>query len=476
MSDPRDPTGRPEEDGVLQLTRTGAATAAAAPVAGGEAPAARGTAAAGSNRLDELVASARGVSWRRFAWIVMFLVAGFAGWAYSARLDEVATAVGEVVPQENVKVIQHLEGGILQKIHVREGQVVKAGEPLVSLDLGALGMNEAELQVQYDALVVQRARFQAEATGDAPGFPEDVAGRRPDLVRSERASLEARRAERETAFNALREQIVQRQQAIKELRSGDQALRTDLGLARQAFKMSLDLLDDGLTSKIEHLKRVREVEWLEGQLATLQHSIPRAQAALAEARLRLSEEKQKARRMALEELTKVEQSIARTVEFLGRATDQARRAEIKSPIDGVVKNLRYHTIGGVVRAGEPIMEIVPSEQNLIIEARLSPVDRGYVEVGYPVQVKITTYEFIRYGGLDGEVIHIAADANTDPGGNPYFRLFVKTKKSYLGETAGDLPITPGMQAVVDIHTGSRSVMEYLLRPVLKLKHEAFRER
>ncbi len=476
MSDPRDPTGTPEEDGVLLLPGTAAATAAAAPVAGEGAPAARGTAAAGSNRLDELVASARGVSWRRFSWIVMFLVAGFAGWAYSARLDEVATAMGEVVPQENIKVIQHLEGGIIRQIHIREGQVVKAGEPLVSLDLGALSMNDAELQVQYDALVVQRARLQAEATGDAPGFPEDVVERRPELVRSERASLEARRAERETALDALREQIVQRQQAIKELRSGDQALRTDLGLARQAFKMSLDLLDDGLTSKIEHLKRVREVEWLEGQLATLQHSIPRAQAALAEARLRLSEEKQKARRLALEELTKVEQSIARTAEFLGRATDQARRAEIKSPIDGVVKNLRYHTIGGVVRAGEPIMEIVPSEQNLIIEARLSPVDRGYVEVGYPVQVKITTYEFIRYGGLDGEVIHIAADANADPSGKPYFRLFVKTKKSYLGETAGDLPITPGMQAVVDIHTGSRSVMEYLLRPVLKLKHEAFRER
>ena len=428
------------------------------------------------SKLDALLASNPLPSWRPAAWGVMILVASALVWANFAQLDEVAIAPGEVVPQEYIKVIQHLEGGIIRQIHVREGQVVKAGEPLVSLDLGALSMNEAELQVQHDALVLQRARLKAEATGDAPAFPEDVAARRPDLVRSERASLEARRAERETALNALREQVVQREQAVKELRSGDQALRTDLGLARQALKMSRDLLDEGLTSKIEHLKVVREVERLEGQLAMLRHSIPRAAAARAEARLRLSEEKQKARRLALEELTKVEQSIARTVEFLGRATDQARRAEIKSPIDGVVKNLRYHTIGGVVRAGEPIMEIVPSEQNLIIEARLSPVDRGYVEVGSPVQVKITTYEFIRYGGLDGEVIHIAADANTDPSGNPYFRIFVKTKKTYLGETAGDLPITPGMQAVVDIHTGSRSVMEYLLRPVLKLKHEAFRER
>lgn len=428
------------------------------------------------SKLDALLASNPLPSWRPAAWGVMILVASALVWANFAQLDEVAIAPGEVVPQEYIKVIQHLEGGIIRQIHVREGQVVKAGEPLVSLDLGALSMNEAELQVQHDALVLQRARLKAEATGDAPAFPEDVAARRPDLVRSERASLEARRAERETALNALREQVVQREQAVKELRSGDQALRTDLGLARQALKMSRDLLDEGLTSKIEHLKVVREVKRLEGQLAMLRHSIPRAAAARAEARLRLSEEKQKARRLALEELTKVEQSIARTVEFLGRATDQARRAEVKSPIDGVVKNLRYHTIGGVVRAGEPIMEIVPSEQNLIIEARLSPVDRGYVEVGSPVQVKITTYEFIRYGGLDGEVIHIAADANTDPSGNPYFRIFVKTKKTYLGETAGDLPITPGMQAVVDIHTGSRSVMEYLLRPVLKLKHEAFRER
>ncbi|MFQ5764330.1 MAG: HlyD family type I secretion periplasmic adaptor subunit [Rhodospirillales bacterium] len=475
MSDPRDPTGGPEEDSVLLLPGTAAATAAATPAAGGEAPAASG-AAGGSSRLDDLVASVRVVRWRQFAWIVMFLIAGFAGWAYSARLDEVATAVGEVVPQENIKVVQHLEGGIIRQIHVREGQLVKAGEPLVSLDLGALSMNEAELQVQYDALALQRARLEAEATGDAPDFPEDVVKRRPDLVRSERASLVARRAERETGLDAQRKQVVQREQAVKELRSGAQALRTDLRFARQALKMSRDLLDEGLTAKIEHLKREREVKRLEGQLVTLRQSIPRAEAALAEARARLSEEEQNARRLALEELTKVEQSIARTLEFLGRATAQARRAEIKSPIDGVVKNLRQHTIGGIVRAGEPIMEIVPSEQNLIIEAKLSPVDRGYVEVGYPVQVKITTYEFIRYGGLDGEVIHIAADANTDPSGNPYFRVFVKTKKAYLGKTFGDLPITPGMQAVVDIQTGSRSVMEYLLRPVLKLKHEAFRER
>lgn len=463
MSEPREP-GIPGDDDALLLTQVAAI--------GSE----ENHPEPGPGRLDSLVTSARVPGWRRFAWLAMLLVAGFLGWAYTAEFDEVSIAAGEVVPRESVKVIQHLEGGIVEKIHVREGELVHPGELLISLDLGASGINDAELRVQQDALMLQRARLKAEAAGISPQFPEDIAARQPDLMGSEQATFGARRAENETSLRAHREQIKQREQVIKELKASRRAIFTDLRLARQELKMSSDLLEEGLTAKIEHLKRVREVKRLEGQLGVLKPSIPRANAALAEARERLSEETQKARRKALEELTKVEQGIARTVEFLVRANDQVRRAEIRSPIEGIVKNLRYHTIGGVVRPGEPIMEIVPTEQNLIIEVKLDPVDRGYIKVGHPALVKITSYEFIRYGGLDGKVTHVAADANTDSDGNPYFRVYVETEKSYLGETEGSLPIIPGMQAMVDLHTGTRSVMEYMLRPVLKLKHEAFRER
>ena len=173
---------------------------------------------------------------------------------------------------------------------------------------------------------------------------------------------------------------------------------------------------------------------------------------------------------------KTEQEIARIREVLKRATEQGSRAEIKSPVAGVVKNLRFNTIGGVIKPGEPILEIVPTGENLVVQSRLNPTDRGYVSEGQKATVKISTYDFARYGGLNGTVIQVAPDTSMDENGQPYFRVVVQTNKNYLGREEGSLPIVPGMQATVDIHTGKKSVIDYLIRPVLKLKHEAFRER
>ena len=172
----------------------------------------------------------------------------------------------------------------------------------------------------------------------------------------------------------------------------------------------------------------------------------------------------------------VEQNLARVAELLDEADEQGLRAEIKSPIEGVVKNMRYHTIGGVVSPGEAIMEIVPTGENLVIEARLNPVDRGYVREGQKATVKISSYDFARYGGLEGAVVMVAPDSSTDDRGQPFFRVVAKTEKTYLGDASGELPIMPGMEASVEIHTGQRTVMEFLVKPVLKLRHEAFRER
>jgi len=184
----------------------------------------------------------------------------------------------------------------------------------------------------------------------------------------------------------------------------------------------------------------------------------------------------KYRREASEEIGKTGVAIGRTRELLSEATEQATRTDITSPIDGIVKKMRYCTIGGVIQGGEPILEIVPSQEDLVVEARLNPVDRGYVVEGQKAVIKISTYEYVRYGGIEGEVIRIAPDATIDDSGETYFRVIVRSDKSYLGAVPGDLPITPGMQATIDIHTGQKSVIDYLVKPVLKLRHEAFRER
>lgn len=428
------------------------------------------------DRLDALLESNPMPTWKPMARAVMVMLSLFLAWAFFAQLDEVSVATGEVVPIGNIKVIQHLEGGIIDAIHVQEGDVVTQGQPLLQLDLGSAGLHLEELQVRLDAALLSRARFMGEAEGFDPEFPEDVAARQPDLVITERRAFEARKRQLANSIGVLKRQVEQRRLEVQELEAKRKATATNLNLARDRLKMSTSLLSEGLTPKMEHLQLEAEVESLEGELKSITASIPRANAAVEEAKERIKSEISKFQREAQDEINKVEQQIARIRELIVRATEQGFRAEIKSPIDGVVKNMRYNTIGGVVKAGEPIMEIVPTGDRLVIDAKLNPTDRGYVEIGNDALVKISTYDFVRYGGLEGKVVRLAPDSSTDENGMPYYKVIVQTDKTYLGQQEGKLPIMPGMQATVDIHTGSKSVMDYLIKPVLKLRHEAFRER
>ncbi len=428
------------------------------------------------SRLDELAGKAKFSGWRRAAWMVALLVASLIAWASFAELEEVATAAGEVVPRGQVKVVQHLEGGIIERIYVTEGDVVAAGDPLVQLDLGLAGASTEELRIENDALILTRTRLEAEAQGKELTFSGTEAEGWPDLVATEQQTFMARKSQLASTLAVLGEQVRQRKLDLAQLKAKRKSSEANLSLTRQKFAMSEELVVEGLTSKMDHLQLQREVEALVGELSVLEPALPRAAAAVAEARERIHEEELKFQRGARDELGRVEVKIARMREALSRAAGQVMRTEIKSPIDGVVKSLRYHTIGGVVRPGEAIMEIVPTGDNLVIEAKLSPTDIGYVRVGQPAVVKISTYEFSRYGGLDATVAYVSADSHTDPGGGTYFRVVAETDRTYLGDAPGDLPIMPGMQATVEIRTGNKSVAQYLLKPLLKVQSEAFHER
>ncbi|MCH8149606.1 MAG: HlyD family type I secretion periplasmic adaptor subunit, partial [Planctomycetes bacterium] len=362
-------------------------------------------------RLDELIEKTP-TAFRLTAWVVVTLLAAFVAWAYFADLDEVAVAYGEVVPQGQVKVIQHLEGGIIEKIYVVEGSVVNEGDPLVQLDLTATGASREELALRLDSLLLIRARLNAEADGVKLKFPQDLEDRRPALLAGERKAFVAHQAEFDSVLQVLREQERQREFAVVEIKVRKVAVERDLELANVEFAMSSELLEASLTPKIEHLRLQREVEKLKGKLASLTAGIPLAEAAIAEARGRLLEAGLKFQRVAIDELRKVELAIAQTRETLTKATDKVLRTEIRSPIDGVVKSMRYYTVGGVVSPGEAIMEIVPTHDNLVVEARLNPNDVGYVRIGQPAVVKINTYDVARYGSLDAEVIYISADSHT----------------------------------------------------------------
>jgi adhesin transport system membrane fusion protein len=426
--------------------------------------------------LDRIAARSNWSGVRILSWLIMGFLATAVGWSFFAQLEQVSVASGEVKPESKLKTIQHLEGGLIQRLYVQEGDVVKEGDPLVQLELAVTGINKDELQVRIDSLKLQRARLQSEAFSTPLQFPETEASRRPDLLRTERETYDAHTREINSVIGGLADQTRQRELAVAELEANRKSKRADQALLRERLDISQKLLKDNLTPRVEHLRLQSEAERLDGELMALEQSIPRASAALSETREKAREERAKFQRRAQDELQQVEVNYARTVELLNEATDQRKRTLITSPIDGVVKNMRFTTLGGVVKAGEPIMEIVPSGDQLVIEAKLSPTDRGYVAVGQSARVKISTYDFVRYGALEGKVTMIAADSNVDQKGEAYFRVIVETEKSYLGDDPKTLLITPGMQATVDIQTGKRSVAFYLMKPVFKLRNEAFRER
>ncbi|MDH5773048.1 MAG: HlyD family type I secretion periplasmic adaptor subunit [Rhodospirillaceae bacterium] len=429
-----------------------------------------------ASHLDTLLKSHPAPTWRGVAWPVMVLLALAFMWANFAKLDEVASSPGEVVPMGKVKVIQHLEGGIIQDIFVTEGDIVREGQPLLQLDLGSGGANIEELQVRLDGEILARARLEAEANETDPVFPADIAARIPEQANAQRQAFDARKRQMDSGLSVLKRQVTQRELEVQELQAKLTAAKNNLKSAEERFKISTDLLKDGLTSRVDHLQLGAEVETLQGEVRSIQAGIPRARAAVSEANSRLEEESNRFRSEAQNELSTTEQTIARIRELLNRANEQGVRSEVKSPIDGVVTNMNFTAVGNVVKPGDPIMAIVPTGEKLVIESRLRPTDRGYVAEGQKALVKISTYDFARYGGLDGLVVLVAPDSSTDENGLPYFRVVVETDKSWLGANEGELPIMPGMEATVDIHTGQKTVMDYLVKPVLKLRHEAFRER
>lgn len=430
-----------------------------------------------SGALDTLLARRPQRGWGAVSLLIIVALGAAVIWASVTRLDEVAVAAGEVVPQGQTKVVQHLEGGIVRELTVRDGATVKAGDILLRLTLGAGLVNRAELQVRRDGLALRRARLAAEASGEELVFPDGAATRQPQITASERAAYAGRKRELATAGSVLAEQLSQRKSEIRELRANDAALVAELKINREKLKISSDLLKDGLTSRLEHLDAQRDVGRREGERRAISAKIAAANAAFAEAQARQRELGEKFATDVRAELGTIEVDLRRADELMTEATEQKGRADIRSPIDGTIKNLRYNTIGGVVRPGEPILEIVPARDRLVIEARLDPADRGYVRPGQNAIVKLSTYDFVRYGGLEGRVVRIAPDTDSASStGRPYFRVVVETEKTWLGPEKGLLPISPGMEATVDIKTGRRTVIDYLLRPILKLRSEAFRER
>ena len=395
--------------------------------------------------LDQILHRFPVPSWRPLAWLSMVALTGTVAWAATADLDQVAVASGTVVPQGEVRVVQHLEGGIVTAIHVREGDTVAAGQPLIQLDLGSGSLNAEEIEVRLDGLVLERSRLLSEYASLALALPAEPSRRQPQLAEAERAAFLSRRRDHESNIAVLREQKRQRELEIQSIESRAASVERNLALSRSQYDMAHRLAQKQLVPKMQELQMARDVEQLEGELAALRVARPAAERAHAEVEERLLQERNRFQREAAERLREVELEIARQRELFERATSQEHRAEIVSPIDGVVQDMKINTIGGVVGPAEPIVEIVPSEEELVIEAQLSPLDIGHIAVGQPAVVKVSTYDFLTYG---------TADRGDRPGSPPDRRRDLSDLARYGGP--GRYRAGPAHGAAVRRRTGSET--------------------
>jgi adhesin transport system membrane fusion protein len=428
-----------------------------------------------TEQLDHLLIRFGPPRWRAPQRIMLTILGLLLLWMLVARVDRVITAPGKVVPIDKVKAIQHLEGGIISEILVRENQEVKVGEPLIRLNLATGGINSSEMNARMASLQLAKIRLDAESSGQEPVWPLDELKQFEDFIVSEQTTYRNRKIERDNALQALDTQVFQSRKRLSENQEKLLATEQNLVLARKELAVSESLLKDQLVSQLDHFQRQSRVAQLNGEVMSLRQAVLGAESAVQEALARARQEDARFRREAANEAGDLQRRMSSLTEELGMAQDQEDRSLIRSPIDGVVKNLKFQALGNVVRPGEPMMEVVPIKDQLVIELKLNPADRGYVAVGQSALVKVSTYDYLRYGGLIGKVTSIAADTDFGRNEEQFYKVVVTTDKAWLGDGPSEYPISLGMLSEVDIKIDSQTILWSLIRPVLKLKAEAFRE-
>ncbi len=394
-------------------------------------------------------------------------------WAAVSRLDEVTRGEGKVIPSRQLQVLQSLDGGVVEEILVKEGDVVDAEQVLLRIDPTRFASSVRESRVQYNALVAKAARLKALTEGTPFKVPDEIAKEDPKTVEEERRLYESRRNELETQSSIARQQLAQRQQELVEVRARHEQASKSYDISARELAVTKPLIASGAVSEVELLRLERDVARFRGERDMASAQISRIQASISEASHKLEEVGLAFRNESGKELGETMARLNALAEGSVGLSDKVTRSVLRSPVKGTVKRVLVNTVGGVVQPGKDVIEIVPLEDNLLLEARVQPRDIAFLRPGQKVVVKFTAYDFSIYGGLDGKLEHIGADSVVDEKGNAYYTVRVRTNKPTLGN---NLPVIPGMIVEVDIITGEKSVLTYLLKPVLRAKARALSER
>lgn len=397
----------------------------------------------------------------------------FVLWAAFATVDEVTRGSGKVIPTSQVQIVQAVDGGVVAEILVREGQSVEAGQSLFLIDKTRFVSSLRENRVQYLALLAKAARLRALAENAPFQLPPEVVKEDPQLVEEERNMYDARRRELEAQIGIARQQLAQRNQELVEMRSRKEQAAQSYELTARELAMTKPLAASGAVSDVELLRLERDVGRYRGERDQAAAQTVRLQSAILEATRKVQEQEITFRNEMRNELAETTAKLNSLSEGSTALSDRVQHANIKSPVKGTVNRLLVTTVGGVLQPGKEIAEIVPSDDALLLEARILPKDIGFLRPGLKATVRFTAYDFAIYGGLEAVIDHIAADTVTDEDGNAFYLVRVRTLKSSFGKS---MPIIPGMVAEVDILTGKKTILAYLLKPMTRAKSHAFTER
>ena len=407
-------------------------------------------------------------------WIFTFLALIL--WASFAYIDEITRGDGKVIPYGQNQVIQNLEGGIVESILVTEGEAVKAGQVILKISNAKSTSTSRTNEMKYQELEAKRLRLYAEANSlafqakkiDDPQFKEQIERARK-LYNSNKLEMNAK-------DNSFVQQIEQRKQEYKEAQARIRSLEKSLEFVTEEINMTEPMVREGIRSKVDFLKLKREANGIENDIEASSLSLPRLKSAIEEYRQKRVEASQLLINKAKRELNEVTAEISRLQTQQIAFSDQVSRTMVKSPVDGIVQKLFVHTVGGVVKPGADLVEIVPTNKKLFLEIKIKPSDIAFIHPGAEAKVKISAYDYAIHGGLIGKVVNISPDTITDKKENTFYLIHIVTDKNYLGSKTHPLNIIPGMTASVDIVTGQKTVMEYILKPILKSKQYVFSER
>lgn len=405
--------------------------------------------------------------------VIALVIALLLVWAAFAPLDEVARGEGKVIPSSQLQIVQSFDGGVVQEVLVREGQVVNKGDLLLRIDPTRFISTFRENRAEYLSLQARAARLQALTANSEFTLPEDLAREAPDIAAHERSMYQSNRQELDEQLSIARSQLDQRTEELNEVRAKLTQATRALELAAQELNVTKPLLASGAISEVEILR-------LEGEVANAKGA--REQAVAQESRLLLAIEEAQGKLRETEllagnkwraELSEVLSKIAALSESSTGLADKIKYAEIRSPVRGTVQRVFTNTVGGVVQPGHEVIEMVPLDDDLLVEAKVSPKDIAFLHPGQEAIVKFTAYDFVIYGGLRGKVEHISPDTITDEKDRTFYIVRVRTERAGFDPS---LPIMPGMMTQVDILTGKKTVLAYLLKPVLRAQQNALTER